>query len=154
MNKLLLLVTLISWNYLFSQTIPTTPIEVNNPIVNNQWVVYVENSEFKIEYKFSNCDPIRGFDFEGVIFRITNLSANKLAFSWHKLLYYSGNCRTCDYPEEYSVTISVPANSSVEGDCNPDSGYDLKLFSKFIDQAYSQGDQLTSFQLGNFTVKY
>ena len=126
-------------------------VSTNHP---TSWEVYVSNSDFKIEYKFVNCDPSRGMDFEGVIFKITNLTQTKIAFSWHKLLYYAGNCRTCNYPEEYSFTISIPANSSVEGDCEPDSGYDLKLFSKFIDQAYSQGDKLTGFQLGNLTVKF
>jgi len=156
MNKLLLIIiTFFICTYTFSQNqqqITTDLVEVNS-INHDVWLIYLQNSEFKIEYKYTNCDPSRGFDFEGVIFKITNLSSNKIALSWHKLLYYAGSCRTCDYPEEYSFTISIEPNSSIEGNCNPDSGYNLKLFSKFIDQAYSQGDQLTSFKLGNLSIQ-
>ncbi len=144
-------VFIISMNSYAQQSISTPIISVTESYTTN-WVTYVSTSDFIIEYRFDNCDPSQGFDFEGVIFKITNLTTQKIAFSWHKLLYYAGSCRTCDYPEEYSFTISVEANSSVEGDCDPNSGYNLKLFSKFIDQAYSQGDQLTTFQLGNLTT--
>ncbi len=150
---LTIFIFIVSMNLFAQQQISTNLISVSVSHPTN-WVTYVSNSDFIIEYRFVNCDPSRGMDFEGVIFRITNLSQNKIAFSWHKLLYYAGDCRTCNYPEEYSLSISVPANSSIEGDCEPDSGYDLKLFSKFIDQAYSKGDQLTSFQLGNLIVKF
>ena len=87
-----------------------------------------------------------------MLFRSTNKTSQKLSLSWHKILYYAGTCRTCDFPIEYHYDLSVEPNQIVEGDCDPQSGYDLKLFSKFIDSSYSQGDQLTAFKLADFSV--
>ena len=134
------------------QSIPTTLLSLSNVTEESDWAVYVETPEFSIEYSISNCDPNAGFDFESVMLRVTNKTASKMTFSWHKILYYAGTCRTCDYPEEYHFDMSLEPNATAQGDCNPQSGYNLKLFSKFIDASYSQGDQLTAFQLDDLTV--
>jgi len=116
------------------------------------WTTYIDNELFQIEYVFANCDPNVGFDYEGVMLKITNKTSSKLQLSWHKILHYAGTCRTCDYPEEYSFSLSLAPNEVLEADCDPQTGYDLKFFSRFIDAQYSQGDQLTSFQLLNLTA--
>ena len=99
-----------------------------------------------------NCDPNKGFDFEAVFFKITNKTSDKLELSWHKYLYYAGVCRSCNYPEEYSFDMSLGANETVEGDCDPQTGYHLKLFSRFNDSDYSSGDALTAFKLNDLIV--
>jgi hypothetical protein len=132
-----------------STSLIETSTEANKPF---NWIVYAENDLVRIEYKFVNCDPNVGFDFEGVFFRFTNKSSSKLVLSWHKILHYAGTCRTCDYPTEYSYDLSLAPNQTIEADCDPQSGYDIKLFSKFTDAQYSQGDHLTAFELANLTV--
>lgn len=136
------------------QEISTSQVTIHENTADNptDWTVYVENSEFRIEYRMSNCDPTNGFDFESVMLKVTNLTSNKLNLSWHKILYYAGTCRTCDYPEEYGYELSLESNQVIEADCLAESGYDLKLFSRFIDAQYSQGDRLTAFQLNDLTV--
>mgnify|MGYP003645776114 CR=1 FL=1 len=118
----------------------------------SDWIVYVSSPKFKIEYKTSNCDPSKGFDFIGIIFKITNLTSKKINFYWEKELFYAGTCRTCGYTDEYSYNVSVAPNSSIEGDCENQSGFNLKIFLKFNDEIYSEGDALTSFKLSNLQL--
>ena len=153
--KLLLLAlsfSFISMTGLAQETINTDLIQVDSTTNPVGWVTYIDDTKFSIEYRFVNCDPNMGFDYEGVILRVRNKTSQKLSFSWHKILHYAGACRTCNFPDEYHYDLSVEPNQTVEGDCDPQSGYDLKLFSKFNDATYSQGDQLTAFKLGDFSV--
>ncbi|XOV68838.1 MAG: hypothetical protein ACFHU9_06570 [Fluviicola sp.] len=138
----------------YAQTQITTPLVSTEAtaVKPTDWTVYVENEQVKIEYVFTNCDPSSGFDFEGVMFRLTNKTSSKLVLSWHKILHYAGTCRTCDYPDEYRYEMSMSPNEVLEADCEPQSGYDIKIFSKFIDANYSQGDPLTAFQLDDLSV--
>ena len=124
-------------------------ISQSNPTV---WTSCFENNSIRLEYMFTDCDPAAGFDFEGVLIKVTNLTTVKLDVSWHKLLYYAGTCRTCDFPEEYRFEFCIGPDESIEGDCSAQSGYNFKLFSKFIDQQYSKGDKLTQFQLGDIII--
>lgn len=150
-NILYISLFFLCFNASSQEQISTATIDVASPH-SIGWILYVDNQDFLIEYKFTDCDPAKGFDFEGVLLKVTNLTTHKLSLSWHKILYYAGGCRTCDYPDEYNYEISLDANESIEGDCASESGYNLKLFSKFIDQQYSQGDKLTAFQLDKLIV--
>lgn len=133
---------------------PTSLISCNNENQVNPsgWTIYTDNQNFKIEYQFVNCDPNSGFDFEAVILKVTNKTSQKLYFNCQKTMYYAGTCRTCDFPEEYELQLSVGPNEIIEGDCNNASGNNLKLFSRFTDQNYSAGDPLTAFQLDELIV--
>ncbi|MFT5861053.1 MAG: hypothetical protein ACI865_003172 [Flavobacteriaceae bacterium] len=141
-------------NGLAQQEYSTVQIDISDISSDNptDWTTYIDNVTFKIEYKMVNCDPNKGFDFEAVFFKVTNKTLNELAVAWHKNLYYGGICRTCDYPEEYSFELSLGPNQIVQGDCDPQTGYQLKLFSRFNDTDYSRGDALTAFKLDNFTA--
>jgi hypothetical protein len=141
-------------NGLAQQEYSTVQIDISDVASDNpiDWATYIDNATFKIEYKMVNCDPNKGFDFEAVFFKVTNKTSDKLEFSWHKHLYYASVCRSCNYPEEYSYEMSLGPNVIVEGDCDPQSGYHLKLFSRFNDTDYSSGDALTAFKLDNLIV--
>ena len=92
------------------------------------WELYFFNEDFKIEYKFVDCDPSMGFDTESVLLKFTNRTAAVLQLNWHLFLHYDGTCRTCDYPEEYSYELSLDPNEQIEGACEPDPGYTLIIF--------------------------
>ena len=132
-----------------TELISTNVKGTDNP---SDWQLYFDNQEIKIEYKFVDCDPVSGMDNESVLLRFTNNSSNKLLVSWHLHLSYDGTCRTCDYPEEYGYEMSIEPNEVIEGDCDDEEGYKVKIFSKFIDENYSKGAQLTAFQLANLEI--
>lgn len=116
------------------------------------WISYMDQEDFKIEYRFSDCDPSSGLDNESVLFKFTNKTQGTLVLSWHLNLSYDEVCRTCDYPEEYGYEMNLEPNQILEGDCTTEGNYRLKVFSRFIDPVYSKGAQLTDFKLADFTV--
>ena len=154
MSKLLLPILLIAFafNGFSQQSISTLKVtlESNYP---SQWVSYVDNQEFSIEYKFIDCDPEMGYDFQTAIFRITNKTNQKLDLSWHIDIYREGICKTCDYDFEYSRSIILDPNQVIEGDCVRNSNIQLKVFSQFNDANYTTGAKLSGFQLNNLSVE-
>ncbi|MEY3236813.1 MAG: hypothetical protein RI883_914 [Bacteroidota bacterium] len=153
MNKLLLLLTMIYLsNHCISQQEFST--EKINLIDNHSatWRTYFENDQVRIEYQSINCDPAMGYDFEQVNFKFVNKTSTKLDLDWHIHLYRDDVCRTCNYPEEYSRTLRLAANESMEGNCDRETINELKLFSKFNDINYSVGVKLTAFHLNAFTI--
>jgi hypothetical protein len=150
---LAILSVLICQNSISQQQLPTDTI---NLIDNHSttWRTYFENDQVKIEYKFSECDPEMGYDFEQVILRFVNKSTKKMDIDWHIHLYYDKKCLTCNYPDEYARTIQLLPNETLEGNCDRETINELKLFSKFIDVNYSKGAILTSFQLASLNIAF
>ncbi|MEX1001591.1 MAG: hypothetical protein WDZ35_05710 [Crocinitomicaceae bacterium] len=150
-----LLVTLAMFTLItgYSQTYQTDLIQIGetNPI---NWTTYLSNSDFKIEYKLTECDPAYGYDAEYVVIRITNLTSSKMALSWNMDIYYQGKCKTCNYPEEYGYQLGVAPNQTLSGDCEMDANYRLKIFSKFTDPKAKNTSILSAFQLNNLKVKF
>lgn len=133
--------------------IETTKIEfVEDVEHSNEWEVYLSELDYKIEYRFIDCDPPMGYDQEMVIFRFTNRTNQKIVFNWHILSDYNGVCKTCNYPDEYGYGVTLEAHEEKEGSCSLYEEYNLKVFSKFIDVNYTKGEQLSGFQLGNMTL--
>lgn len=132
-------------------SIPTSTVDLKTNY-STEWVTYVDNQDFSIEYKFIDCDPEMGYDFETAVLRFKNKTNQKLEFSWHIDIYRGEVCKTCAYEFEYSRTIVLGSNEVIEGDCVRNSNNQLKVFSKFIDANYTKGERLTMFQLNNLTV--
>jgi hypothetical protein len=151
MNKFLTSILLMFGMSSFAQNYATDSISLKSGIPTN-WTVYVSNEDFEIKYKASPCDPSRGYDNEMILLRIKNNSNTDLVIDWHMIMYFSETCKTCDYFDEYHYAVAVAANSSVEGSCDLNGDYQLKMFSKFIDASYSIGEQLTAFELRDLNV--
>lgn len=117
-----------------------------------EWVSYFSNETISIDYKFVSCNPTSGLDNEGVIFRYTNETNSKVILNWHLHLYYDGTCRTCDFGEEYNYELTLSPNESVEGNCTSEGNYTMKVFSRFIDPAYSKGAHLTAYKFDNLLI--
>lgn len=132
----------------------TTLISCNNKVQANpnNWVSYIDNQDFKIEYRFIDCDPSVGFDHEAVILKIENKTSNTIDFDWIINIHRDNVCKTCDYPIEYARTIRLSPNEVIEGTCDRDTNKQLKIFSRYIDQKYSNGLPLTGFQLFSLTT--
>ncbi len=151
--KLFLTSTLVFF-CLFSkgQSYQTDSISIKNIIVND-WITYFSNSDVEINYKVSQCDPSIGYDSEMILLKVENKTSSDILMDWHMILYYSQTCKTCDYFDEYHYSISLPANNEIQGNCDINSNYQLKIFSKFIDPNYTLNEQLTSFELRGLTVQ-
>ena len=147
---LLLFMTMNSFAQEQTTSITTTAVDLKTNYT-TEWVSYVDNEHFSIEYKFIDCDPTMGFDFQSVVLKFTNKTANNLKLNWHIDMYYDNVCKTCDYPVEYNRAIYLSPNESIEGTCSRDIDIALSMFSKFIDQSYTKGAHLTMFQLSNLT---
>ena len=149
--QITLLFIYICINAVAQQAYTTESINIKNGKPTD-WTVYMNQEDFKIEYRFSDCDPPSGLDNESILFKFTNNTPGNIVMSWHLHLSYDEICRTCDFPEEYGYELILGPNEVIEGDCLADGEYRLKIFSKFIDPVYSKGAQLTDFKLANFTV--
>lgn len=139
-----------------AQEIQSPTITVNSKTVEDvtEWTTYVENDSIHIEYKTMFCQPRIGFDKEIVVLRVTNKQSFKMAVSWHLNAHYGDQCNSCDYPDEYTFRLSVPANSSLEADCALDAMTELTIFSEFKDPGYKRDIHLTEFSLQNITLTY
>jgi hypothetical protein len=133
----------ISQQIIQTDTISTS---LNN---STDWQVYFQNDQFKIEYKFSDCDPEMGYNNESVLLKISNLTENKISLEWHMMTFYNSKCNSCLYPEEYTFQFSLAPSEIQEGTCSIYSKPHLKIFSKFNDENHSKGQSLTNFKLSN-----
>lgn len=117
-----------------------------------EWTVISTEKSVEIDYKIADCDAEIGYDKELVLLKVTNNSDHKVELKWHSHLYYNGVCKTCDFPEEYSVSIILEPNESLSGDCTVNSDSRLTLFCKFLDSNYKGKSQLTNFELKNIQI--
>ncbi|NRA13717.1 MAG: hypothetical protein HRT57_17385 [Crocinitomicaceae bacterium] len=159
MHKLLTALAITLSMYSFSQqqqqqqqqqySTDSVTVTENNP---TDWELYIFNADFKIEYKFETCNPEIGFDTETVLLKITNRTRKNIAFNWHTIMYFTKECKTCDFVDEYSYTVNVPPLQMVEGSCDMYADYQLKIPVKFVNTNQTQNEPLRSFELRNLTV--
>ncbi len=124
----------------------TTPFNDVKSMHKEEWTPHFSNDDFSIEYKFIACDPEMGYDQESVLLKIKNNTSSHLSISWHMILHYDELCRTCDFEDEYTFTFDLEPNAEKSSDCSVYSNNQLKIFSRFIDQNYTNGEVLTGFQ--------
>ena len=136
---------------LAQESLNTTTVQIEK-IDNSEWISYFSNDQILIHFKYAECDPRFGFDNQSILLKVTNLSNQNYGVSWQMHKYYDGVCNSCDYPAEYLYKINLDASSIQEGDCTVESMYQLKIFSKFIDEKYTKGKQLTSFKLDDLKI--
>jgi len=95
----------------------------------------------------SNSDVQR----EYVFFKLENTTSNQLHIIWDYLLYYDGECTTCNEQDyEHSVNIILNPDEIRESNCINFGNDKLFIFSKHI---YPQIDgMLTNYILDNLEV--
>ncbi len=119
----------------------------------NSWTAYFNNEQISIDYKLEDCQQSIGYDQEKLLLRIQNTSETPITISWHSILEYNGECKTCDYPEEYGYSITLEPNETLEGDCSLEYRHELTYFVKFIDSRYKGfPSELTNFKMNNLTI--
>jgi hypothetical protein len=121
-------------------------------INSTNWVSYVDNQDFSIEFKRTDCDLNSGLDQQYFFVRITNKTQNEINLRWEMDLFYNSTSNTCG-DDEYQWQYTLAPNQSVEGDCAIGAEKKLRLFSKFIDANYTGNSELTGFQFSNLIVE-
>jgi len=116
------------------------------------WTTLMVQNQLSIDYIATECDPGIGYKKENIHLRFTNLSTETIQITWHAILEYSGECKTCDYPEEYSYELVLKPNEVLEGDCRINYDNRLVIFSKYLDEKYTGKSQLTDFELRSLTI--
>ena len=136
----------------FSQEEIQSPLLSVKDIHSNNWQVYKDVQDFKIEYKFEACDFDSGLDEELLLLKITNKTEGNLGIDWFIHLYYGEDCSTCDFPAEYLRAINLKPNEIIEGDCSMDNNHPLRIFYKFVDPKFANKSKaLNKFKLSNLT---
>lgn len=125
---------------------------VPNP--NEEWALFKEINGVKFYKKTNDCQLKMGFDERRVLLKIENTTNVNKALDWDIWLWYDNVCKTCDIQSgEYHRTIMLPAFSSMEGECEVETNFDLVIFVKFIDSGYRGAETvLTNFELHDLTV--
>ncbi len=130
----------------------TTHFVSTDDINSTNWVSYVDNQQFSIEFKRTDCDLNSGLDQQYFFVRITNKTQIEINLSWEMDLFYNSTCNTCG-DGEYQWQYTLAPHESVEGDCAIGAEKKLRLFSKFIDANYIGNSELTGFQFSNLTIE-
>lgn len=115
------------------------------------WETYVDNPDYSIEYKRTDCRVNSGLDKQYFLIKITNKTQSEISLSWDMELFYNGDCKTCGI-DEYDWGYTIAPLASVEGECAVGADNKLRLFSKFIDANYSSDAELTGFQFSNLQL--
>ncbi|PHR23107.1 MAG: hypothetical protein COA38_17455 [Fluviicola sp.] len=146
MKYLLCLTYLVFSVSVFAQT-STNHVEI---VDNNDfnWITYVDNQEFTIEYKRTDCHLNSGIDQQYFFLRFTNKTQNEITLNWEMDLFYNNDCKTCGIGE-YQWHYKLAPLESVEGECTFGAPNELRLFSKFIDANYTNNSKLTGFKFSN-----
>jgi hypothetical protein len=117
----LILTLLVGYGFTTPEQLPNfTP---NTTLSAIPWKVVAENSEVTIESAYRDKDNTRY-----VVLRVVNNTNQDITVTFQKRLWYNGNEVNSD---NGTITITVPANSSVEGDVyGPDKS--LYFFSESL----------------------
>lgn len=146
---LLLFAVCISTNALMAQSTTHEKLDFTA----KSWKSYFVSEQISIDYKFEDCSQSIGYNQEKLLLRITNTSETAITISWHTILEYNGECKTCDYPDEYGYSVTIQPNETIEGDCSLEYRHELTYFSKFVDERYHGiPTELTGFDMRNLTI--
>lgn len=99
-----------------------------------QWEVLNESDSYIIEQQHIVCKSSQGFDYDYVVIKYTNLTNSEIDLAFDMEVWYGDVCSSCNDAdnEKHGLSlITIPANSSVQGDCNS-SNKKMKVFDHSI----------------------
>ena len=138
MNKTLLILLVCLTNLAYSQT-------------SNQFEYYSHNNII-INIALENCiDAKKGIEKQYNFIEIINNNSSPVKVSFKKDIWYNNVCQSCNSnSEEYKVNLVIPANSSVNGDCDSENK-SLRIFSKMLN--LNKVRKLSKYELKNINVE-
>lgn len=127
----------------------------NNITPTKLWTEFLIYNEVKVEYKFKTCNSVQVKNQVLVLFRFTNLTANKLTFSWITKVWRNNVCSNCDNlnDSEYAHSITLNSNEIVTADGLSKENKSLYIFANFIKLSPGMSSQtLTNFEFVNMST--
>lgn len=114
----------------------------------NDWKVYFENDEIKIESKSLFCDkPTIDIHNSYVVLKITNKTNQSVSVSFNKELWYNDVCTSCNELKEFTTVVTLSPNEILEANCDSKTK-ELKIF-----QSHSESKKrLSKFELKKIEV--
>ncbi|MCB0537298.1 MAG: hypothetical protein KDE33_07185 [Bacteroidetes bacterium] len=97
----------------------------------DDWVNIEDNKNYTITYKHSVCKSNQGFDYDYILLKFENKTSETLALEYTLALDY-GNANTEKKKDTKFYSVSIPANSSIEGTCEEFYRKNLCIFDHSI----------------------
>ena len=138
--NILLLFTLISFYYTSASS-------------NEDWKIYLENENIKIEYTYEICDFSSTANQELVVFRFTNLKSQKIQLSYD-IKIWNDSCLNCEQDsEEFRKNIYLKENEIFyTNECKAETK-EYNIFSGFVhNESFKKYTSLTKFELKKLTI--
>lgn len=115
-----------------------------------EWTVYNEVNGVTISQSLQNCSrPADGIYKEYYLLKYTNGNNYDVVLQFNRAVWYNGQCTGCDGGDEHQVSITLPANDTLTGECTGrDKAY--MIFNRMLDN--SSKSVLEKFELRDITV--
>lgn len=130
-------------NYSYSQSVIDTEIK-------SSWELLHEENGISIYGKLGECLMAKDqLPAKHAFLKITNHNSTEVTVNYTFGLQYAEGCASCDENSEYNATITIPANSSVEGDCDVMP----RILNRVVSNPNLQGGwEFESIKISNITL--
>ena len=144
MKRKLLRLTLFLFSILFANSLFSQ---------SNNWELYYDDDEIKIEYNYMICDFSSTASKEMIIFRFTNLSEEEITLNYETEIWYdSVKINTEQNADEFRKTINLNSKQIITINCE-NQWKEHAIFSAFVHNETSEKYvSLTKFELTNITI--
>ncbi|PKP03056.1 MAG: hypothetical protein CVU11_09785 [Bacteroidetes bacterium HGW-Bacteroidetes-6] len=118
------------------------------------WEFLYEMDGVNFYYNVVEChDEANSYHREYIHLKLENTNDYDVVAEWDVIMYYNGKCLNCDekLTQEHHRSVTVPANSSVEGECMTFGDKTLRIFSRLLNYN-DPTSTLTKFELINRTI--
>lgn len=119
------------------------------------WTELQEKEGVVIEYKYAECrNDQEGVHKENVLLRFSNENDKAVNLEWDHLIWYDGNCRTCEVGNgEYRFDLELAAGGTKEGDCEMGTHQKFQVFARYLESGNGLPEtELTGIRLGDLQV--
>ena len=125
----------------------------------DEWIHYKSVDGVQVYSKVIPCtvssDPAyTNPNQEIMVFKIVNTNAKEVSVSWDFDVWYGTSCRTCgmkgNQKKEYTHTLNVKANQTIEGTCSDKLNSGLMLYSGVKNKENQK--KLAKFEMNNLII--
>lgn len=118
----------------------------------SSWELLKTSDGVSVYSKLQQCIvPADAMDSDYYLIKIVNENSFPAEVVWKLDKWYNGRCYTCENSEYTSHSYTIPANSTIEGECGRNKTESLKVYVKHNNA--NTGTVFTKFSLSEFEVK-
>lgn len=125
--------------------------EFNAHAYHSDWKIYKQTEQLNIYYKYSDCSDIQnGIYPEFLLFKVENLTQDKLYTYWNWEFAYDGRIMSREGSDENLVQLTLEPKLSLEASCDFNEYSILKIYIQ--DKQDSQSSKLTAFSILDLNI--